>query len=422
VRLRQPFVQEDRHFLTRFEMRRVALDAPKHHEEEEEDEEDRRHRGDARDPERAVGDEAPPELPRDVAKNAHGRRALRGASLHLVGSQDAALETDHAARMAADPFLRVGGHRDEGPARRDLAEECEDLSRRRRVEVSGRLVGDQDPRVARHRARERHALLLAGGEVAWIELLLAANSHLVEERRDPVANLCAVPDTRDLAGDGDVLVDVPIREEPELLPQHSNGPAHAAHRDALRTAWGLAGRRSRASYGRLGHRHRRRAAHGLGIDLDAPRARPLGEREHAKERRLARAAMTQHEHPLPRIERERDVAQRDPVAVVLAHVLEADQGHDHSRGRRARDARSAPTRIAVMSPAGSGARRPPFHARSNAVPWSTELRTNGSPRVTLAAPPMPPAFAAMSPWPWYIATTTPRSFRCACCGKKVSAG
>src|SRR5262245_56844630 len=111
--------------------------------------------------------------------------------------------------------------------------------------------------------------------------------------------------------------------------------------------------------------------------------------------------MAEHEDPLARIERERDAAQSDPVAVVLAHVLEADQGHVHSMGRRARDARSAPTRIAVTSPAGSGACRPPFHARLNAVPRSTELRTNGSPSVTLAAPPMPPAFAAMSPWSWY---------------------
>jgi hypothetical protein len=70
----------------------------------------------------------------------------------------------------------------------------------------------------RHRARQRHALLLAGREVVGIELLLAANPHLVEKGCDPVLDLGAVPDAGDLAGDRDVLVDVPIREKAELLP------------------------------------------------------------------------------------------------------------------------------------------------------------------------------------------------------------
>jgi hypothetical protein len=81
----------------------------------------------------------------------------------------------------------------------------------------------------------------------------------------------------------------------------------------------------------------------------APRAR--GCEGASSCRRRSRRART----PTPRIERERDVAQRDPVTVVFAHVLEADQGHDHSMGCGARDARSAPTLIAVMRPAGSGA-------------------------------------------------------------------
>src|SRR5439155_21272588 len=160
----------------------------------------------------------------------------------------------------------------------------------------------------------------------------------------------------------------------------------------------------------------------IGVHLDAALARLLRERQQAEQGRFSRPARSEDEHPLARIEGERDVAQGDPIAEALAHVLETDQGHVHSNGRTARFASSTPTLIAVTRPAGSGARAPPFHARSNAVPWSTELRTNGRPRVTLAAPPMPPLFAGINPWSWYIATTIPRSRRFLCLAKNVSAG
>ena len=40
-----------------------------------------------------------------------------------------------------------------------------------RVEVAGRLVGQQDRRVVDQRARDRHALLLAAGELARVVVL-----------------------------------------------------------------------------------------------------------------------------------------------------------------------------------------------------------------------------------------------------------
>ncbi len=44
------------------------------------------------------------------------------------------------------------------------------------------------------------------------------------------------------------------------------------------------------------------------------------------------------------------------------------------------------------------ARASPLPAMSNAVPWSTDVRMNGSASVTLTAPWKSRVFAAMCPW------------------------
>ena len=45
-------------------------------------------------------------------------------------------------------------------------------------------------------------------------------------------------------------------------------------------------------------------------------------------------------------------------------------------------------------------------AMSNAVPWSTEVLMNGSPRLTLTLFAQLCTLIAMWPWSWYIASTT----------------
>ena len=47
----------------------------------------------------------------------------------------------------------------------------------------------------------------------------------------------------------------------------------------------------------------------------------------------------------------------------------------------------------------------PVPARSSAVPWSTEVRTIGSPSVTLTPPPKLACLSTGRPWSWYIAST-----------------
>src|SRR5690606_3719220 len=55
----------------------------------------------------------------------------------------------------------------------------------RGVEISGRLVGEQDPRLVDERARERDALLLAARELRRIMIEPAAQAHALEQRRGP---------------------------------------------------------------------------------------------------------------------------------------------------------------------------------------------------------------------------------------------
>src|SRR4029079_5247460 len=89
---------------------------------------------------------------------------------------------------------------------------------------------DQDPGMPDQRARQGHALLLARGELARIERLRAAEAHLVQQRRHPLADLLLLPDAGDAASQRDVLVDAPVVEEPEFLPQHSDRAPQAGLR------------------------------------------------------------------------------------------------------------------------------------------------------------------------------------------------
>ena len=53
-------------------------------------------------------------------------------------------------------------------SRVELLEQVEDLVGALAVEIAGRLVGDDDLRVGDDGARDRHALLLAAGELARV--------------------------------------------------------------------------------------------------------------------------------------------------------------------------------------------------------------------------------------------------------------
>ena len=79
----------------------------------------------------------------------------------IVVKDESVAHPDDAAGMGGDG--RVVRHQDDGEPvlAVELAEEVENLLSRLRVEVAGRLIGDQEGAAVDERAGDRHALLLA---------------------------------------------------------------------------------------------------------------------------------------------------------------------------------------------------------------------------------------------------------------------
>ena len=96
----------------------------------------------------------------------------------------------HAPAHRVDDALVVGGHHDRGSGAVDAIEQAHDADRRRRVEVSGRLVGEQDQRTVHERARDRHALLLTAGELGREVVRLLRQTDEIEDLRHLRLMMC----------------------------------------------------------------------------------------------------------------------------------------------------------------------------------------------------------------------------------------
>ena len=109
------------------------------------------------------------------------KRHARGSS----GPDDGAVEhRDGPVRVLLGERRIVRDH-DDGLAVAlvELLQQRHDLARRAAVEIAGRLVGEQQVRLVRQRARDRDALLLAARELPRPMVLAAAEAHRLEQRR-----------------------------------------------------------------------------------------------------------------------------------------------------------------------------------------------------------------------------------------------
>ncbi len=107
----------------------------------------------------------------------------------------------------------------------------------RAIEVTGRLVGQDDRRVVRERAGDRHALLFAAGELRRVVMPAAREAHIVDERAGAIAR---VGGAGDLHGHEDVLERRQRRQQMEELEDDADllaaepGEALLAERRDLR--------------------------------------------------------------------------------------------------------------------------------------------------------------------------------------------
>jgi hypothetical protein len=192
-----------------------------------------------------------------------------------------------------------GRQRVVGDHQRRLAElvdhrpqELEDLSARARVEVAGRLVGEHDRGPRHERARHRHPLLLAAGELARAVREPVGEPDLVHQLAVPrVVGLLA----RDAQRNEHVLLRGQHREQVEELEDESDPGAAELRQLGVVEPCDL-----------------------RAVDRDRPGRRPVEAREDVHERGLPGPRRAHDGRQLPGFHADRDAAQRPDGRLALA--------------------------------------------------------------------------------------------------------
>ena len=174
----------------------------------------------------------------------------------------------------------------------DPQQQLQDLPADERVEVAGRLVGDDQPRVVDERAGDRRPLLLAAGQLRRGLLGLRGQpdqgQHAIDRRPDLAPRRAG-----HLEREGDVLVDRLGRQELEVL---EDDPDLAAH---------------------LGHLPAAEPGDVLAVEHDRAAGRDLVADEQLDERRLAGAGRPDEEDEVAFGDDQVDVAQGELAVRVL---------------------------------------------------------------------------------------------------------
>ena len=265
---------------------------------------------------------------RDAAHHHRGeaRRCAAGSSRRCAGDRGAwparrrrlfaaqrrhRVEVHHLAVQQVDLPVRarralraVRDHHDGGAAAVDVLQQVEDLARHQRVEVAGRLVRQDEPRVARQDARDGDALLLAARELRG---QVAQARGEADERQRALDPLLAVG--RGQAAVAQRHVDVvehvevgdqveALEDEPDLLVPD------ARHLVVVE------------------------AAHVLPVEQVGAALERVEQARDVQERRLARARGTHHRHELAVPHVQREVGERVGLDQVRPVHL-ADVPHRH---------------------------------------------------------------------------------------------
>src|ERR1700744_4294805 len=171
---------------------------------------------------------SPGTVPRRSGYDSSVRLAVDTA--RLVADHLAVFEFDDALAHGVDDGGIVRGHDDGGAGPVDPVQDLHDADRRGRVDVSGRLVGQQDHRPVDEGPGHGDPLLLATGQLVGHPVVLALQADQVDDLGHDLAD--EPPRLADdLQREGHVLVDVLVRQEPEVLehtadaaPEHRHAP------------------------------------------------------------------------------------------------------------------------------------------------------------------------------------------------------
>src|SRR5690606_6486926 len=172
-----------------------------------------------------------------------------------------------------------------------------------RVEVAGRLVGHQQPRLADHRAGDADALLFTGRELGRQRALALGQAQALEHRAHALADLAALHAAQHQR-QRDVVEHAAVGQQAVVLEHHADlAPVHrhpaAAHLQQVA----------------VGEEH-------------GAAGRALGQVDQLEQRALAGAGVAGDEQHFARLHFETDLRQRDmPSRVLLADVVEAQDRH-----------------------------------------------------------------------------------------------
>ena len=152
----------------------------------------------------------------DVVVGRGADHLVRRADLHdlaVAHDQDPVAELERLLEVVGDEHHRLA----------EVAVEAEHLvlhiAADQWVERRERLVEEQQRRVVRQRAGQPDALLHAAGELVGVGVLVAVQPHQGDDLLGPVPALLLLHPTH-LEAVGDVVDDLPVRQQPEVLEDH----------------------------------------------------------------------------------------------------------------------------------------------------------------------------------------------------------
>ena len=228
-------------------------------------------------------------------------QAGRGHGRHRTGHGTSASSRHHPTVQQVDRAVGDGRHarvvrdHDDGLAGSVLlAEELDHGLRRRRVERTGRLVGEQERGPVRERSADRHALLLASGERARHGVGLVGEAERAQELGRAGLGLLATRADEPLR-QIDVGGHVQMRDQVVLLEDVA---------DLLAAEDGPGGNRQ--------------PAHLVVAEEDGAAVRVVESAEEVEQRGLATAARAHDGHPLARLDGHRHAAEHGLLTIADA--------------------------------------------------------------------------------------------------------